>query len=122
MKNATLIKSFFITTDTGEKKHFQGYLFCQDDDRFEIFELTDKMEFVSTTFIATACSDILYQSKRIGELCWTPFVSGKKQTIAFKQEGKEHFDTGIPVDHMEAYLLAEIEIFKHLVQQKTITL
>ena len=122
MKNATLIKSFFINTDTGVKKHFQGYLFCQDDDRFEIFELTDKMEFVSTRFIATACSDILYQSNRIGELCWTPLVIGKKQTIAFKQKDKELFDTGIPVDHMEAYLLAEIEIFKHLVQQKTITL
>ena len=40
MKNATLIKSFFITTDSGVKKHFQGYLFCQDDDRFEIQQKT----------------------------------------------------------------------------------
>ena len=74
MKNAILIKSFFITTDTGEKKHFQGYLFCQDDDRFEIFELTDKMEFVSTTFIATACSDRVVGANPVLQVRVKPYI------------------------------------------------
>lgn len=97
-------------------KLFDAVLFMNDDDRLEVLDTeTGK----PTGFVVTASSEVLYQGQRLGSICYGD--APNESMLKFLFNGTP-VNTGIPNRDVEAFLKADVFVFKYLVEHGHITL
>lgn len=102
-----LNKAIFIKGFTSNDEDYSLWLFINDGDHAILY----KDEELTPILIITSSSEVIYNNKSIGS-----FTQMFGNTIHYKLWENDWEDTGISVDHMEAYLEADIVVCKKFAQ------